>query len=77
LDVIKFLRSVGAQVDKQSVLKACRSRSPNSLDLVRYLIEEAQCSMPNAEELDKIRPDIRLDVVQYLDEKGLMKKTKK
>ena len=66
---MKFLQSVGAKVSKQAVLNACRSKSPISLDVVRYLIEEAQGPMPTQEELDKIRSWIRLDVVEYLQEK--------
>jgi len=65
---------MGAKVTNHAVLNACRSRSSNSLDVVRYLIEEAGGPMPTQEELDEIRSEIRQDVVEYLQKKGLLLK---
>ena len=41
-----------------------------------YLIEEAGGPIPTEEELNKIRSKIRLDVVEYLQEKGFLLKKK-
>ena len=74
IDSLRWIQSTGCEWDKNTILKASTSSySENTLEIVQYSIENG-CPCPNQEEFEKNRRYIPLDVIQYLEDKGLMKR---
>ena len=62
-----------ASLDTSVMLAACRCEASDALSILQFLLERG-CPRPSRSELGRLRPEMRRDVMKWLEASGLLRK---
>lgn len=72
LEVIKFFINLNIKLSSNDLRSICISPSPHTLEIIRYLFEEVHCESPLLKDIEQFKSQIRIDVLKYLKELGVI-----